>query len=430
MTREALGFTAPAARSATAGGYRSFAARLVEGDLISDPWLDGRPRFADRPLVLPWAHHQALVQAAERVGAVYDQVVRLCASDEALCRRYFDFTPWQRRMWLRSAPLWHGIARADVFFTEDGPAVCELNCDTPSGEAEAVVLGDLSRSGRGDLLDPNRDLEPRFCRLIERMAGRRFAEAAGGPLCVGIVYPTELTEDLSMVALYRRWIEKRGGRVVLGSPYNLAPASGGGVALFGRRLDLVVRHYKTDWLGERLPVRDDEPPCADAAALRGPLSLLLCPSAPPVLNPLPSIAAQNKRSMALMWEEQGRFPGWARAVIRRHVPLTLRLEALPRERLRRDKDRWVLKSDYGCEGAEVVVGAESTPAEWDDALGHALPRRFVAQRHFAALRDGDGCQHNHGVFLVAGAAAGLFTRVQRGRTDRGAVTRATLVQAG
>ena len=112
-------------------------------------------------------------------------------------------------------PFWHGIARADVFLTEDGPTVCELNCDTPTGEAEAVLLnGTVTQTAAGHD-DPNRALGKRFCAMVAAMAGiaRR--------LSVGIVYPTEMPEDLSMVLLYRRWFEERGWQVTLGSPFNL-----------------------------------------------------------------------------------------------------------------------------------------------------------------------------------------------------------------
>lgn len=414
--------------------YPEFARELVRGGLLSDPWLDGQPRFERRALRMPRSHLAALSRAAEQVIAVYDQVVRLCVDDPGLRRRFFPLSPWQERMWHNRAPLWHGIARADAFFTDDGLAICELNCDTPSGEAEAVLLARaaLAEAARERPLepppsDPSARLEERFCRLVSTLAGRRLHDPLAGPLTVGLVYPTELTEDLSMIALYRRWLEARGAKVVLGSPFNLAPARGGRVALFGAPLDLVVRHYKTDWLGERLPARDDEPPLADAEPLWRPLSLLLSPGAPPVVNPFASILPQNKRSMALMWEELARFPSWAQRVIRRHVPYTVRLETLPRARLRVEKDGWVIKSDYGCEGAEVLVGREVTGQQWRAALDHARPGRFVAQRFFHAVADGRGEQVNHGVYLVAGVASGLFSRVQRGRTDRGARAVATLI---
>jgi hypothetical protein len=98
----------------------------------------------------------------------------------------------------------------------------------------------------------------------------------------------------------------------------------------------------------------------------------------------------------------------------------------------------VLKSDYGCEGEEVVIGADTSPADWSRTLCDALPARWIAQRRFcprvervgqgADLAGGAQVTANYGVYLVGGRAAGLFTRLQSGCTDRGAVCAPTLVK--
>jgi hypothetical protein len=133
--------------------------------------------------------------------------------------------------------------------------------------------------------------------------------------------------------------------------------------------------------------------------------------------------------MALLWEEQELLPAWARQAVRRTLPYTVRLERLPLARLRTERASWVLKSDYGCEGEEVVMGAETAPADWARALEDALPGRWIAQRRFQALaaRRGGGLA-NHGVYVVAGRAAGIFTRIQPDCTDRRAVCAPTLVR--
>jgi hypothetical protein len=144
---------------------------------------------------------------------------------------------------------------------------CEGNSDTPSGEAEAVILNRLLAAYHGVVHDPNRRLAGAFWRMLVASHGARQ------PRTVGIIYPTELTDDLSMIALYREWLEARGCQVILGSPYNLH-ACQGGIGLFGIPVDLIIRHYKTDWLGERQVVwRDAEP--TDAEPLAAPLRLLL-----------------------------------------------------------------------------------------------------------------------------------------------------------
>ena len=229
-------------------------------------------------------------------------------------------------MWRMSAPHWHGIARADVFLTAAGPQVCELNSDTPSGEPEAVALNRVvDGAGAAGFDDPN-------CRLGDRVfAMVRAFLPAGHPLTVGIVYPTEMTDDLSVISLYARWFESRGARVVLGSPFNLRPDGRGGVALFGVSCSVIWRHYKTDWWGERRTIWRSESPYADAAPLSEPLELLagaIARGRCVVVNPFGAVLTQNKRMMALLWEEIDRLSEPARQIVRRYLPYTARLEAL------------------------------------------------------------------------------------------------------
>jgi glutathionylspermidine synthase len=218
---------------------------------------------------------------------------------------------------------------------------------------------------------------------------------------------------------------------MLGSPFNLEPDGAGGVALFGVPCPVVWRHYKTDWWGERRPVRRSEAPLPDRAPLARPLALLAGAAARgrcAVVNPFGSVLTQNKRMMALFWEELELFPRWAQEAIRRYLPRTARLEGLPLGRLRAERASWVLKSDYGCEGEEVVMGAETSPAAWARALEDALPGRWIAQRRFQALPERGGGLCNYGVYVVAGRAAGIFTRIQPDCTDRRAVCAPTLVR--
>lgn len=426
------------------GTYHEFAERLQAGGVIADAWVDGRPRFRARPLLVRSGERDALYQAAEAVAAVLDEMCRIVAGDPGLLDDFFGLTRYQKLLWLAQAPHWHGIARADVFFTEDGMAVCEVNSDTPSGQAEAVLLNALALPEHPGCEDPNAALAERFCRMLAAVAAA--TTGATPPLSVGMVYPTELTEDLAMIQLYRRWFVARGWRMSLGSPYNLRPIQGpsgaggerdarghGGVALLAEPCDLLVRHYKTDWWCERLPVWNDEAEYPDPEPLHGPLGVLLgglLGGTCAVVNPLGAVLTQNKRSFAFLWESMRRFPAWAQEAIRRYVPYTVRLETLPPERLRAERPDWVLKSDYGCEGEEVILGTECTDAVWAESIAQAARRRWVAQRYFRARGEPGGASGetiNYGVYLVAGQASGLLCRVQQGRTDHRAVIPPTLI---
>ncbi|WNG46064.1 glutathionylspermidine synthase family protein [Archangium minus] len=410
--------------------YEALAESLLRTGLITDPWLEGAPRFRAEPLLVPRERQAALFRAAEDVAAAYHEVVLACTASPELLDDFFGLTPCQKLMWQTSQPFWHGLARADVFLTKDGQlAVCELNSDTPTGEVEAVLLNPLVQPAWPGTVDPNTGLGERLCAMVESLASR-LLQPAPEQLSVGILYPTEMPEDLGLVRLYRQWFEARGWKVNLGSPFNLTAGPDGRVHLFGEPCDVLLRHYKTDWWGERMPVWDDEEPFEDMVPLAGPLSAVLqscLEGRCVVVNPFGAVLTQNKRSMAFMWEHHERFSPRARATIRAHIPYTVRMETLPIEELARDREAWVLKSDYGAEGDEVLVGRLTPQQEWNAALVHAVPGRWVAQRYFAAEESAGGETINHGVYVIAGEAAGLYIRVQRGATDTSALSVPVLV---
>jgi glutathionylspermidine synthase len=417
--------------------YDAFAREITKDGTITDPWVDGAPRFREEPIILDAREYRALCSAAERLGAVYNELCTVVRESPELTDTFFAMTPWQKAMWAASQPLWHGIARADLFLTNEGIVTAELNCDTPTGEAEAVVLGRLAKAAHPGLTDPNQGLEERFCSMIDALATRELLDAgsastavSGANRTIGLVYPTEFTEDLSLVRLYKRWLEARGHRVVLGSPYNLARAQDGGMSLFDTRIDVVLRHYKTDWWGERVSAWDDEE-LADAEPLGGPLGATLealLERRVSIVNPFGAVLPQNKRSMAFMWEHLHRFSSESQEIIERHVPITSRCESMHGEQLRAQKDDWVLKSDYGAEGDEVTVGRLTDAATWAASLEHARKGHWIAQRYFSAKTDAAGQGVNFGVYLVAGRAAGIYARMQVGPTDGTALSCPVLVR--
>lgn len=411
--------------------YARFAERITAGGVLSDPWVDGQPRFRQEPVVLEADRYAAICRAAEQMAAACHAVVSVMIDEPRLVEEVLGLTPFQRAMWTASAPAWHGLARADVFFTTDGVAVAEINCDTPTGEPEAVVLGQLATQGAddGSVIDPTRDLRGRFVAMLEYVARRERLPEAGPLRTVGLVYPTELTDDLSLVRLYKQWLEERGWGVVLGSPFNLT-FEGGRTRLFDTPIDLLLRHYKTDWWGERQSAWLDDA-IEDDRPLTEPFRAVLSGMAEgtlAVVNPFGAVVPQNKRTLALMWEQIHRLPPGAQAAVERYVPVTRRLELMHVEQLVAQQADWVLKSDYGAEGEEVVIGRAVDAASWKLALQRARPGRWVAQQYFEAETDERGASVNHGVFLVAGRAAGLYARIAVGATDARAQSAAALVR--
>ncbi len=402
--------------------YAAFARAVYETGILSDPWLYGDPRFSMTGVVLSQDFAARLAEVGEAVAYLHEEMVEILAAEPELLKSFFHLTPYQQLMWETSGGLWHGMARADVFECEDGRLqCCELNSDTPSGQPEAVILNQLLQANHPGLIDPNAGFSDRFVEMLRESNAKRTDD----PLrSVAIVYPTELTEDLGMIAIFTRWLEAAGITVVSGSPFNLRRTQTG-IEVFGQEVDLVLRHYKTDWWSEREVVWSDAESYLDEEPLEGPLMALLDAEVQgqvTVVNPFGAVVTQNKLSLAFFWEEKARFSPEAQSSIERFIPETYRMTGLSHDRLRAERNLWVLKSDYGCEGAETVCGPFVDQDNWEKTVDLAIPEHFVAQKFFSAKANAEGFIPNYGVFVLAGAAAGYFTRLSKTSTEYSAVT--------
>jgi len=401
---------------------------LLEAGIIDDPWLEGRERLALEPAVLTRADAGAMAEAACAVALMLDEAVQAAAGDDVLLR-LLGLDASLVDIARLDAPRWLALARADVFAVADGgsPQVCEINCDTPTGLAECVELGRLAAAGHAQLADPSAHLRERWLGMV-----RAAAHPGSARTVVGILDPTEVTDDLCHIRQLTRWLEEAGIAVVRGAPFNLHACAGHRVGLFGTPCDVLLRHYKTDcwaqqrrlWAHARLPAH--HAPLARELAL---IAAAMAAGTLGVLNPWGSAIAQNKRTLALPWERPQLFHPETLAAVRRHLPETRFLASLSAPQLIAEREQWVLKSDYGCEGAEVLVGRHCDPALWAACLAQAVPERWIVQRAFAPRLDAGGRTVNTGVFLVGGMPSGLYTRTSLGPTGTGALSCPTLVGA-
>jgi glutathionylspermidine synthase len=429
--------------------YAAFADTLQRNGVISDPWVEGKERFRLTPIVLPEHTYTRLQRAAEELAGVYEELCEILWETPQLRQEFFRLTPYQELLWQSSGGRWHGIARLDMFLCDhERIQTCEMNSDTPSGEAEAVLLNEmflpsldepsfLEQQG-GHLVNPNAEFVQQFTAMVWQSYNAGVDAPVRTPT-LGIVYPTEMPEDLAMLTLYKTWLEQAGFRVMMGSPFNLTAYSQHRVAMFGVPLDAVVRHYKTDWWTERLPVWKDSEGFPDPDPLEKPLYALLAAEHAgtcAVVNPFGAVITQNKLSMAFCWQHRHRFSAAAQNAIEAYIPETWRFTDLDVHALH--KDEWVLKSDYGCEGDEVLIGKLISQEQWQQALELAVPERWILQRYFEALPDeSSDAPHtpasfmaipNYGVYVIGGRASGIYTRLSAQATDYRAVSAATFIR--
>jgi hypothetical protein len=400
---------------------------VLQSGIIDDVYARGVLRIATEPEIL--SVHQAanLSKAACSVALMIDEAMHAVTGHAPLLRE-LGLDESLIAIAALDGPRWLGLSRADVFMVEgnEDAQVCELNCDTPTGLAECTELGRVAALAHPGLLNPSAGLRSRWIAMV-RSAVRSDVLLP----VVGILDPTEMTEDLCHVRLLARWLEEAGFVVVRGSPFNLHQCPDARVGLFGTPCDVLVRHYKTDWWARRSSPWLDQAPPPDSASLVRELGLVAAAQAAgtvTVVNPWGTVVAQNKRMLALPWEHPELFHEETLAAVKRHLPETRYVASLTRAQLLAEREQWVLKSDYGCEGEEVLVGSLTTPELWADSLRLADPRHWVVQRAFVPRRDVVGRSTNYGIFLIGGMPSGIYARRSATPTDALACSLPTLVQ--
>jgi len=396
---------------------------LLQRGVPSLPYTLGESRLRALPCFIPSRRLKALRAAAVAVCTAYDELCSIVTRDPSHLGEFFSLTPMEKMLWYSSGGFWHGIARADVFCTADGDlAVAEVNSDTPSGVDEACLLGRYAESRYPGFVDPNRHFREAFLRVMMSAVTDLHREVPSPT--VGIVYPTDIPEDQGMITLYRAWLESAGFRVVLGAPANTGKSPRGRTTLFGTEIDILLRHYKTDWWCERTNVWTDARTIPDAAPLLREAQNVVGPMTDGMLaivNPFGAVVTQSKLSLAFFHERTELFSAGSQQEIRKYVPLTKRLASFAPGALEREKADWVLKSDYGCEGAEVIIGRHVSAEAWSNALRLTVTRHWVAQRYFEPEPEESGLTANYGVYVAGGEPAGMYVRLSAGVTGSTAI---------
>ena len=205
--------------------------RLQDTCLVCDPFVYGRPRFLAEPLAVPAQFAGRIYDFSRRIGALYDELSQIVWDHPEFLDSFYALTPFQRAMWLGSAGAWHAFARLDVFDCDGKFVLCEINADTPSGQSDIVACSRVHGPHFPDGSDPNNGYGVALCDCIEEWFAGQVEDRA--PQRIGIVYPTDLPEDMALVQLYSEWFRERGWEVVLGSPYNIERRSDGGVSVMG-----------------------------------------------------------------------------------------------------------------------------------------------------------------------------------------------------
>lgn len=357
--------------------------------LMWNAYVDGRLSALAEPIRLPKSELDELASLSERFAKLLEKTIDLVLRDPALLA-FYRFNPLLRRMIeseVRRLPI--ALARYDAFRTPGGWRFSEFNCDVPGGVHEGAGLNDLIGGDRS-----------RF-RVVELLTESVCRETVRPT--VAVCYASGYAEDLEQCQFLRREWNRVGIRAILCNPENLV-WNGRDLRAFGERIDLVYRFFPVEWLQE---VENFD--ALLSAARSGGL---------PMINGFTAMIPQSKKTMAFWHERIDLFDAGEQELIRAHVPRTETFRVAELDRYRRDRDRLVVKRQFGRIGEEVLMGSHCTDDEWADWLGWPAsePEQWIVQERFDNLPipvDGETLYGCFGPYVVDGRFAGLYNRFAR-----------------
>lgn len=352
-------------------------------------YVDGRLSALAEPVRVPRRDLDELAALSERFARLIERTIDVVLADPSLLA-FYGFDP-RLRLMLASETTRRAVAlaRYDAFRTPDGWRFSEFNCDVPGGVHEGAALNDVIGGDRS-----------RF-RVIDRLVEALCVDTVR-PV-VAVCYASGYAEDLEQCQFLRREWGRVGIRSILCNPENLV-WNGRDLRAFGERVDVVYRFFPVEWM-------------PGVETLDGLLSAARSGRLP-MINGFSSLIAQSKKTMALWHQRPDLFDAEQRDLIRRHVPRTEEFRLADMDRYRRDRQRLVVKRQFGRIGEEVLMGIHCDDAEWAEWLHWPAsePREWIVQERFDNLPvevEGETIYGCYGPYVVDGAFAGLYNRFSR-----------------
>jgi uncharacterized circularly permuted ATP-grasp superfamily protein len=331
---------------------------------------------------------------------VYEQIRGVCRGifraiekvDRALGERLWDLVdlqPEERELvavgsgYGRASPL----SRLDSFLTPSAYQFVELNAETPAGGAYAEALAEVFLD-----LPVIRKFQERYAlrrfrtqeRLLETLL-RCYREAGGRA-----EHPTIAVADYDDVPtrtehhLVARYFESKGCPALVCDPRQLV-YEGGALRHDDRAIDIVYKRLLVnEFLERRAHVQALFEAVRDHAVV--------------MVNPFRCKPIHKKAIFAVLTDDelQKHFTDEERTAIRAHVPWTRRVQEGRTTRhgetldlpswIVAHRERLVMKPNDEYGGKGVFIGWETTPADWEAALTHALRSSYVVQEKVELLK--------------------------------------------
>ncbi|MDX6696098.1 MAG: hypothetical protein QOF02_3701 [Blastocatellia bacterium] len=379
--RPALDWLAARIRSAPeldAPLFRALRARQIELGLV----YGERPVCSYlSPLVLPRPLYGAIAEAAETLAPAFERISEAALSDAALMR---ELAPTAREeMAARIDPGYKVLcvnSRLDTFIGANNFRFLEYNAESPAGLTDQMLVESLmfDLPHMREFLARYEHWRPAPHTHLLRSLVETYREWGGDterPLIAIVDWKGVATE--SEFDVLKTYFESEGYPVIICDPRELE-YDGRRLSARGEEIDIV---YKRVIIHEFLEKFDETHPLVRAYAERRVM----------VANSFRTKLAHKKASLAVISDPRYEYLFTPEQLncARLHIPWTRRIRAgrttyegveqdLP-ELLKRERERLVIKpnDDYGGHG--VLIGSETTPQAWEQAIVRGMEEPFVAQ---------------------------------------------------
>lgn len=350
---------------------------LVFGDRPTCPFL--------RPHIVARSQYDEVVRAANIIAFAVEKLVNRALVDDELLA-VLGVTERETTM-ARIDPGYSRLcvsSRLDSYLSDSGFQFLEYNAETPAGVGDQMQLEKVlyGLTHLKEFLEQHSHWRPEPHRRLLAALLAAYREWGGGE-----VHPQIAIVDWKGVAtesefrVLQEYFCAEGYQTIIADLGELS-YDNGHLKADDFRIDIV---YKRVVIHEFLERCDEDHPLARAYADRR-----IC-----MANSFRTKLAHKKASFAILSDSKYShlFTPEEIEVLRRHIPWTRRVERCATdfegaeheliELIRRERERFVLKpnDDYGGHG--VFIGWETTPEEWERAIGLALERPYVVQQRVA-----------------------------------------------
>ncbi len=334
-----------------------------------------------RPLILPRILYQLIAQAAETLAPAFERISDAALEDADV----MDELGLTRReeLMARIDPGYRALcvnSRLDTFINETGFYFLEYNAESPAGLTDQMLVEGLifDLPHMKEFLARYRHWRPQpHKRLLKALLDtyREWGGRREHPLIAITDWKGVDTE--SEFVILKTHFEREGYPTLICDPHDLE-YDGKALTIAGRTIDIV---YKRVIIHEFLEKFDETHPLARAYAERNVM----------VANSFRTKLAHKKASFAIISDPlyEHLFTPEQILTARRHIPWTRRIRArattfdsqqwdLP-DLIERQRERLVIKpnDDYGGHG--VLIGAETEPRVWAEAIRRGLEEPYVVQ---------------------------------------------------